>query len=118
MKIKQMYEIYEILEEFEIIDYKSIIGENIRKFRLELYNKYRLEYNKARRFNNPYSAENIAVYLGVTSSYYRQLENGNAKSCISIDKLLKLAYIFDNVVHNGLYMIYPLYSPSYFLNHT
>ena len=96
MKLKQIYQIYEDLEDINIIKNRKIICRNIKKYRLELYNKYKEEYEKRRGSENPYSTENIASYLNISDGYYRKLESERDKhKYISIDNLIKLAYIFN-----------------------
>lgn len=67
-----------------MIALKKNIWKNIKKIRLEYYNKYKQEYNKAERFNNPYSVSNIAFYLGVSDTYYRRLESSTDNKKILI----------------------------------
>ena len=59
--------------------YIITIKKKIKKYRLELYNKYKKEYNKRRRYDNPYSTVNISDYLGISNSYYQKIENQSKK---------------------------------------
>lgn len=96
MSLRQIYQIYEIMDELDINALKDIVWQNIKKIRLEYYNKYKKEYNNAMRFNNPYSVCNVASYLGISDTYYRRLESLNDyKNNISFEYLVKLSYLFD-----------------------
>lgn len=96
IKIKKFYDIYEFLETVDAHQVYVTICKNARKFRLKFYEKYKEEYDGARGIDNPYSAGNVADYLGISETYYRRLESANEKDKhMSIDKLVKLAYLYD-----------------------
>ena len=43
-----------------------------------------------------YSTESVSAYLGISKIHYKRLENENDKcKYITLDNLIKLAYIFD-----------------------
>ena len=95
MKVKQIYQIYELLEDYNKLKCRKIICRNIKKYRKELYNKYKEEY-KRRGTENTYSTENIAAYLNISDIYFRRLESENDKhKKINIDNLIKLSIILD-----------------------
>ena len=95
MELKQIYQIYESLENFNILKYEKIICKNLKKIRLELYNKYKIEYKKIGS-DNPYSSSNVADYLNISEVYYRRLESPNDKyKHINVDKLIRLSIIFN-----------------------
>lgn len=96
MDIKQIYQIYDILESIKAYKFRSIICKNMKKFRLELYNKYKEKNHGVEGLENPYSTDNISSYLGISKVHYKRLENENDSSkYISLDNLIKLSYIFD-----------------------
>jgi len=96
METKQIYQIYEILEGIDILKNRIKISENIKKYRLILYKKYKEENDGRMGYNNPYSVFNISGYLGISEGHYRRLEAKNDKhKYISLDNLIKLSYIFN-----------------------
>lgn len=103
IKIKKFYDIYEFLETVDTYQIYVIICRNARNFRIKHYEKYKKEYNGARGIDNPYSAGNVADYLGISETYYRRLENEHDKDKhMSIDKLVKLAYLYDKRIDDFL----------------
>lgn len=103
MQIKQIYQIYKSLEELKFNETRKIICKNLRKFRLELYDKYK-EYNKcAERYENPYSIENVAAYLNLSKTHFKRLENENdINKNITLCNLVKLSIIFDKDIADFL----------------
>ena len=92
MEVKQIYEIYEQLEKINNIDFRKIICRNMKKYRLELYNEYKKQYDGRMKYENPYSTANISEYLGLSDSNYRRLEDENDKyKFITMDRLIKLS---------------------------
>lgn len=92
----QLYEAYEMVEMAEKIKERKcliILSENLKKYRLYLYE----EYNKLKKgVDNPYSSENIASILNISRRHYKRLENPNAiTKNISIEKLLILSEIYN-----------------------
>ena len=92
----QLYEAYEMVEIAEKIKERKslvILSENLKKYRLYLYE----EYNKLKKgVDNPYSSENIASILNISRRHYKRLENPNAiTKNISIEKLLILSEIYN-----------------------
>jgi len=68
---------------------------NMKKFRMEKYENYRVNNNGARGSKNPYSSQNIASYLGISERHYKRLENPNEKcKHLSLVNLIKLCYVF------------------------
>lgn len=102
MEVKQIYQIYELLEDYDNIKYRKIICKNMKKYRKELYNKYKEEY-KRRAAENPYSTVNMAAYLDVSEIYFRRLESENdMHKKINIDNLIKLSIILDKALEDFL----------------
>ena len=102
MEIKQIYEIYEELEKINKIDFKRRICKNMKKYRLELYNEYKKQYNR-RKYDNPYSSINISEYLEINDIYYRRLESENDEhKFITIDRLIKLSLILNKTLEDFL----------------
>ena len=103
MEIKQAYQIYESLEGFDQKQIRKIICNNLKKYRLELYNRYKERYNGAEGNSNPYSTINRASYLGISQVHYKRLENENDKSkYIGIDNLIKLSIVFNKKLDDFL----------------
>lgn len=95
MKIKQLREICDDVQNIDIHFYKTKICQNLKRIRLHYYEKYKEEHNGASGFYNPYSSENISSYLNMSKVHYKRLENENDKcKHISIDNLIKLTIIY------------------------
>ena len=102
MELKQVYQIYELLENYDNMKYRKIICHNMKKYRKELYDKYKEEY-KRRGTENPYSISNISAYLNVSDIYFRRLESENDKhKKINIDNLIKLSIILNKSLDDFL----------------
>ncbi len=96
MEVKEVYEIYNLLEEINSYDYKKRICRNMKKFRLELYNKYKEKHKGVEGTENPYSTDSISNYLNITKVHYKRLESETDENkYISLDNLIKLSYIFN-----------------------
>lgn len=103
MEVKQIYEIYEQLEKITNIDIKKRICKNMKKYRLELYNEYKKQYNGRRKYDNPYSTINISEYLEISDIYYRRLESENDEhKFITMDRLIKLSIILNKSLEDFL----------------
>ena len=103
MEIKQIYQIYELLDNINSYQYRVIICRNIKKFRLDLYNKYKSIHKGVEGTNNPYSTDNVSAYLGISKVHYKRIENDNDKcKYISIDNLIKLSHIFNKKLDDFL----------------
>lgn len=93
--VEEMYQILERLEEINLYENKMFICMNMKKYRLEKYEIYRINNNGARGIKNPYSPQNIASYLGISERHYKRLENPNEKcKNLSLVNLIKLCYVF------------------------
>lgn len=102
MEVNQVYQIYEILEEVNIQQKRKAICKNIRKYRLELYNKYKEKYKRVGP-DNPYSVFNISGYLEISESHYKRIENENDSfNFVSINNLIKLSYILNKKIDDFL----------------
>ena len=96
MEVRQIYQIYEILEEIDISKKRYKITENQKKYRVNLYKNYKEENEGRISYNNPYSVFNISGYLGISESHYRRIESKNDKNNnISLNNLIKLSYVFN-----------------------
>ena len=96
MEVKQVYQIYETLEKVDLEKTREKICKNIKKYRLQLYNKYKKEYNGRRGPDNPYSAFNVAGYLGISETHYRRIESvGNKTAFVNINFLFILCHVFN-----------------------
>ena len=103
MEVKQIYEIYEELEKINYKDLKKIICRNMKKYRLELYNQYKKQYNKRRKYDNPYSTANISDYLEISDIYYRRLESEKDQyKHITMDRLIKLSIVLNKNLEDFL----------------
>lgn len=93
--IEEMYKILENLDNVDFYENKKCICMNMKKFRHEKYEIYRVNNNGARGAKNPYSPQNIASYLGISERHYKRLENPNEKcKYLSLVNLMKLGYIY------------------------
>lgn len=96
METKQIYQIYEILDGIDTLQNRFKICENIKKYRVKFYKKYKEENGGGIGYDNPYSVFNISGYLGISESHYRRIEARNDKhKYMSLDNLIKLSYIFN-----------------------
>ncbi len=96
MKILEIYQIYEKIDDFDIDKIRHKICKNLHELRLEYYNKYKELHRGAVGTENPYSITNIADYLNISIVHYKRLENENDKhKYISLENLVKLSWIFD-----------------------
>ena len=96
MKILEIYQIYEKIDDFDIDKIRHKICKNLHELRLEHYNKYKEVHQGAVGTENPYSITNIADYLNISTVHYKRLENENDKhKYISLENLVKLSWIFD-----------------------
>ncbi len=103
MEIKQIYQIYELLDKLDSYEIRIKICRNIKKFRLELYNQYKTVNKGVEGSENPYSTENISAYLGISKIHYKRLENENDKcKYITLDNLIKISYIFNKKLDDFL----------------
>lgn len=94
--VMQSYEIYEILNNVNLSEYRYNICKNIKNIRKEHYEKYKQQYPGSEGDRNPYSTENVASYLGLSKVHYKRLENENDKNkFITLDNLIKLS-----IIHN------------------
>lgn len=101
MEIKSTYNLYELIEQQKPIDYKSIICENMKNFRLKKYNEFK---QKNTGVTNPYSTDSISEILGISKVHYKRLENKNDKSKnINVEKLLILSIIYNKKLDDFLY---------------
>ena len=90
-----MYQILDTLDKIDFQKNKKCICMNMKKFRLEKFEEYRIQNNGARGSNNPFSTENVASYLGISKGHYKRLENPNEKcKHLSIENLMKLCYVY------------------------
>jgi len=88
----EMYQMLEISENIKKMNYTKIVSQNLRKYRLEFFNKYKMLH---KNIDNPYSSENIAHILNISRRHYSRLENPNyINKNITIDKLLVLSRIY------------------------
>ena len=103
METKQIYQIYELLEKLDSYEIRNKICRNIKKYRLELYNKYKSVNKGVEGSENPYSTENISAYLGISKIHYKRLENENDKcKYITLDNLIKISYILNKKLDDFL----------------
>lgn len=103
MEIKQIYQIYELLDSINSYHYRVIICRNIKKYRLELYNKYKTIHKGVEGTDNPYSTDNVSSYLKISKVHYKRIENDNDKcKYVSVDNLIKLSLIFDKKLDDFL----------------
>ena len=78
----------------------EIICKNIKKYRLEKYNEFKL-CNLSKL--NPYSTENIAALLGYNHNHYKRYESDNDKlKRIPLEQLLKLCISLDKTLDDFL----------------
>ena len=103
METKQIYQIYELLEKLDSYEIRNKICRNIKKYRLELYNRYKSVNKGVEGSENPYSTENISSYLGISKIHYKRLENENDKcKYITLDNLIKISYILNKKLDDFL----------------
>ncbi len=92
---EEMYEILDNLDKIDFYQCKKIVCMNMKKFRIECFNKYKEENNGAEGALNPFSTENVAEYLNISQVHYKRLENPNEKcKHLTLINLIKLGYIF------------------------
>ena len=93
MHIKQAYQMEEIAENVKNSSHAKNLAANLKKLRLNHYNKYKELNNK---IDNPYSLDNISSLLGISRRHYSRLENPNYTSKnITLDKLIILSKIYE-----------------------
>lgn len=94
--LKQIYEVYEIFANIDMLEKRKIVCRNVKKLRKQRYDEFKKLYGKLGT-ENTYSAESIAAFLGLKSvKYYQRLESENDKcKYFSSDNLYKLAELFD-----------------------
>lgn len=84
-----MVEIAEKIKDRKIL---KILANNLKKYRLSLYEQYK---QNNRQVDNPYSSENIASLLDISRRHYKRLENPNyITKNISIEKLFILSEVY------------------------
>ena len=95
-KLKQIYQIYEEVDNLNVKEKRKTICKNIKRIRKDLYNNYKELYHGVEGIQNPYSTENVSSYLGISMVHYKRLEN-EKDTCknITLDNLIKLSLIFD-----------------------
>lgn len=85
-----MVEIAEKIKEKEML---KVLANNLKKYRLSLYEQYKKLDKKT---DNPYSSENIATLLDISRRHYKRLENPNyITKNISIEKILILSEVYN-----------------------
>lgn len=92
------YEDFQILLSNMDIDqiYKNIC-KNIKNFRLEKYNEFKL--NNPNKSLNPFSTENISALLDYNHNHYKRFESEtDSTKRIPLEKLLKLSIILNKKI--------------------
>ena len=96
-----LYDINELRVKVTNIDKKDLylnICKNIKKLRKERYNEFKklIKDKKVSNTINPYTTESIAELLNYNHTHYKRFESENDKTkMIPLDKIIKLALIFD-----------------------
>ena len=77
------------------------ICKNIKKFRLERYNEFKM--NNVKNSINPFSTENIAALLDYNHNHYKRFESENdSTKKIPLNKLVLLSIILDKKIDDFL----------------
>ena len=72
------------------------ICKNVKKFRLERYNEFKLNNNNS---VNPFTTEKIAELLDYNHNHYKRLESENdSTKRIPLEKIYKLSIILDKSI--------------------
>ena len=73
------------------------VCKNIKKFRLEKYNEFKL--NNTKFSFNPYSTEKIAELLDYNHNHYKRFESENdSTKRMPLEKIYKLSIILDKKI--------------------
>lgn len=92
MELLESYQMVEIAEKIKDRKILKILANNLKKYRLSLYEQYK---QQNRKVDNPYSSENIASLLDISRRHYKRLENPNyITKNISIEKLFILSEVY------------------------
>lgn len=92
MELLESYQMVEIAEEIKDKKLLKVLSNNLKKYRLLLYDQYK---QLDKKVDNPYSSENIASLLDISRRHYKRLENPNSiTKNISIEKLLILSEVY------------------------
>ncbi len=92
MELLESYQMVEIAEKIKDRKILKILANNLKKYRLSLYEQYK---QNNRQVDNPYSSENIASLLDISRRHYKRLENPNyITKNISIEKLFILSEVY------------------------
>lgn len=93
MKLLESYQMVEIAEKIKEKEMLKVLANNLKKYRLSLYEQYKKLDKKT---DNPYSSENIATLLDISRRHYKRLENPNyITKNISIEKILILSEVYN-----------------------
>lgn len=93
MKLLESYQMVEIAEKIKEKEMLKVLANNLKKYRLLLYEQYKKLDKKT---DNPYSSENIATLLDISRRHYKRLENPNyITKNISIEKILILSEVYN-----------------------
>ena len=98
MKIYDIDELRKIVTNVDKKDMYINICKNIKHLRKERYNEFKkqMKENKINNTINPYTTESIAELLDYNHTHYKRFESDNDKTkMIPLDKIIKLALIFD-----------------------
>ena len=93
MELLESYQMVEIAEKIKEKEMLKVLANNLKKYRLLLYEQYKKLDKKT---DNPYSSENIATLLDISRRHYKRLENPNyITKNISIEKILILSEVYN-----------------------
>lgn len=99
MATKCFDEIKSLVSEVKKDEIYINICKNMKKFRLEKYNEFKLNHNSKEL--NPYSSQNIAELLDCSFNYYKRYESEtDPTKKIPLIKLIKLSIILDKPIED------------------
>jgi len=99
MKLETYKQLEDKMNNFVLSDYQATICRNMKKFRKELCEEFKLKYPN---LNNPYTTLAISELLGISHEYYKRLESYDKSKPISIKLFFKVMVLFDKDINSFL----------------
>jgi len=99
MKLENYNDLHNKMETFLLSDYQAKICKNMKKYRKEMYEEFKLKYPNVK---NPYSTQSISELLGISHEYYKRLESYDKSKPISIKIFLKMVVLLEKNIEEFL----------------
>jgi len=99
MKLDTYKNLKNKMDDFVLSDYQVTICRNMKKFRKELYEEFKIKYPNTK---NPYTTLGISELLGISHEYYKRIESYDKNKPISIKLFLKMVVLLDKNISEFL----------------